>query len=134
MQTTLAERLQAAMKGPPPITAAALARACKIKPPSIHAWLSGRTKTIEGANLLAASKLLQVSPDWLATGTGLMRPALLGIAEPSPPYTDNRALNEAVELLRQIPAEKLAETIRFMRWQLADKAPPSDGPALSVAA
>lgn len=60
------------MEGPPRITQKALANACGIKSPSVSDWLSGRTKHIEGANLLAASKFLKVRPEWLATGRGDM--------------------------------------------------------------
>lgn len=72
---TLSERLKIALKGPPEVTQKALADACGIQPPSVSEWLSGRTKNIEGANLLAAAKFLRVSPDWLATGKGEMRPS-----------------------------------------------------------
>lgn len=69
----LQERLRAAMAGPPKITQAALARACGISPPSVNDWLSGKTKAIEGENLLRAAEMLKVSPMWLATGRGSMR-------------------------------------------------------------
>ncbi|AEJ02196.1 helix-turn-helix domain protein [Nitrosomonas sp. Is79A3] len=72
---TLAERLKIALKGPPEVTQKALADACGIQPPSVSEWLSGRTKNMEGANLLAAAKFLRVNPDWLATGKGEMRPS-----------------------------------------------------------
>ena len=71
--TTLAERLRLAMEGPPKVSQAAIARACNIKAPSVTDWLNGRTKRIEGSNLLATAKLLNVSPDWLASGRGPMR-------------------------------------------------------------
>jgi len=134
MFSTLSERLRQAMEGPPPVTAAALARACKVKPPSVHAWLSGRTKTIEGANLLAAAKLLGVSPDWLASGVGPMRAASYATAEPPAGYLPDPQLQTAMDLLHQLRPERLQEAICFMRWQLADKAPPGDGQALSLAA
>lgn len=70
---TLQERLKHAMTGPPKISQAALARACHIKPPSVNDWLSGKTKTIEGENLLLAADFLKVMPMWLATGKGAMR-------------------------------------------------------------
>jgi phage repressor protein C with HTH and peptisase S24 domain len=69
----LQERLRAAMAGPPKISQAALARACGITPPSVNDWLSGKTKAIEGENLLHAAELLKVTPMWLATGRGAMR-------------------------------------------------------------
>lgn len=71
--STLQERLRQIMAGPPKVSQAALARACKVKPPSVHDWLSGKTKTIEGQNLLAAADFLRVSPTWLATGKGSMK-------------------------------------------------------------
>lgn len=70
--STLAERLALAMKGPPEIKPADLARACHVKQPSVSDWLSGKTKKLEGANLLAAAELLNVDPWWLATGEGQM--------------------------------------------------------------
>lgn len=71
--STLQERLRQIMSGPPKISQAALARACGIKPPSVNDWISGKTKTIEGQNLLHAAEFLKVTPMWLATGRGPMR-------------------------------------------------------------
>lgn len=68
--TSLKERLEIAMSGPPKVSQAALARACRISRPSVNDWLSGKTQTIEGSNLLAAARFLNVSPEWLANGTG----------------------------------------------------------------
>ncbi|WP_288076490.1 S24 family peptidase [Pseudomonas sp.] len=70
---TLQERLKHVMAGPPKISQAALARACSITAPSVNDWLSGKTQTIEGKNLLLAAEFLKVSPGWLATGKGSMR-------------------------------------------------------------
>lgn len=72
---TFAERLRLAMAGPPKIKQVELAAACGIKPPSVSDWLNGRSINIEGKNLLAASKLLNVRPEWLSKGTGQMRPS-----------------------------------------------------------
>src|SRR5690606_39658713 len=72
--TTLAERLEKALAGPPLRRPADLARACGVRPPSVSDWLSGKTKKMEGANLLAAAEFLDVSYWWLATGKGPMRP------------------------------------------------------------
>jgi phage repressor protein C with HTH and peptisase S24 domain len=49
-----------------------LARACKVTPPSVNGWLSGKAKFLRGENLLAAAKALNVSQVWLATGKGPM--------------------------------------------------------------
>lgn len=72
---TLQERLKMAMAGPPKVTQAALARACGVRAPSVNDWISGKTKTIEGQNLLIAADFLKVMPMWLATGKGPMRKA-----------------------------------------------------------
>ena len=50
-----------------------LARACGVKPPSVHGWLSGKSKFLRGENLLQAARALNVNQDWLATGAGPMR-------------------------------------------------------------
>ncbi|WP_454666708.1 S24 family peptidase [Acinetobacter calcoaceticus] len=69
---TLAERLRYAMEVLPPkkIKGVDLARAVGVKPPSVSDWLSGKSKTMEGENLLRASKFLKVNPTWLASGIG----------------------------------------------------------------
>lgn len=72
--TSLADRLRLAMEGPPRISQAAIARACGIKAPSVTDWLNGRTKRLEGSNLLATARILGVNPEWLANGEGPMRP------------------------------------------------------------
>lgn len=50
-----------------------LARACGVKPPSVHGWLSGKAKYLRGENLLQAARALSVNQEWLATGSGPMR-------------------------------------------------------------
>jgi len=69
---TLAERLRYAMEVLPSkkVKGVELARAVGVKPPSVSDWLSGKSKTMEGENLLKASKFLRVSPTWLASGVG----------------------------------------------------------------
>lgn len=47
-----------------------LAHACGLKPASVNDWESGKTKTIEGANLLRAARYLQTTPEWIIFGTG----------------------------------------------------------------
>lgn len=80
--TTLQERLKLAMTGPPKVSQASLARACGIRAPSVNDWLSGKTKTIEGQNLLIAADFLKVQPMWLATGKGSMRKGVNGGLSP----------------------------------------------------
>lgn len=73
---TLAERLRYAMEVLPPrkIKGVDLARAVGVKPPSVSDWLSGKSKTMEGENLLKASSFLEVDANWLATGKGSPKP------------------------------------------------------------
>lgn len=73
---TLAERLRYAMEVLPPkkIKGVDLARAVGVKPPSVSDWLSGKSKTMEGENLIKASRFLGVSASWLASGTGQPKP------------------------------------------------------------
>lgn len=73
---TLAERLRYAMEVLPPrkIKGVDLARAVGVKPPSVSDWLSGKSKTMEGENLLKASSFLEVDAGWLATGKGSPKP------------------------------------------------------------
>lgn len=66
---TLSDRLRQSMTAAG-ISQAELARACRVKPPSVHGWLSGKAKYLRGENLLRAAKALDVSDDWLATGCG----------------------------------------------------------------
>lgn len=73
--STLADRLKEAMDDMPEIKAVNIARACGIRSASIVDWQSGRTKKMEGSNLLAAAELLRVNPWWLATGRGDKRAA-----------------------------------------------------------
>lgn len=72
---TLADRLREAMSDMPEVKAVEIARACGIKSASIVDWQTGRTKKMEGSNLLATAELLRVNPWWLATGRGNKRAA-----------------------------------------------------------
>lgn len=67
----LSERIKLAMEEAG-VSQVELARACGVKPPSVHGWLSGKAKFLRGENLLQAARVLKVNQDWLATGTGPM--------------------------------------------------------------
>lgn len=67
---TLKERLQWALSQKPGATQADLARACKVRAPSVAGWFSGRTKTLKAHSLRAASAYLGVNMDWLSDGVG----------------------------------------------------------------
>ncbi len=98
----LAERLALAMRGPPPVTAAELARACGVSKPSVTNWLNGRTRVLKGASLLAASRKLNVNTDWLAAGRGPMRENVVNPSGPSQSVRiDPAILAAAFKFLRQ---------------------------------
>ena len=104
---SLAQRLTNAMaiKG---ISQAELARACNVKPPSVHGWLSGKAKFLRGENLLLAAAALGVSQQWLATGEGAMQ-ADAGSAPvataPSQPPALSQALEVVVAALAKVPMD-----------------------------
>lgn len=77
----LSERLKAAM-AEAGVSQAELARACGVKPPSIHGWLSGKSKFLRGENLLSAARALGVEQQWLATGIGPRHPSDVVLNEP----------------------------------------------------
>jgi transcriptional regulator with XRE-family HTH domain len=121
MSSTLKERMRKAMEGPPRVTGAALARACGIKPPSVSAWLSGHTKSIDGSHLLAAARLLRVRPEWLADGLGHMRepePGTPSSQEPTPPpyHQPSAARAKAQTLLGQLQEDQLPEATALLEW------------------
>lgn len=60
---------------PKPVRNIDLANAIGVKPPSVSDYLSGKTKSMVGENLLKASQFLKVNPLWLSTGKGEMRPS-----------------------------------------------------------
>lgn len=68
---TLAERLQQALDRAK-IGVPELAAAMGVSPSSIYQILSGETKSMKGANLVAAAKKLRVEPEWLGSGAGPM--------------------------------------------------------------
>lgn len=74
--TTLKDRLAAAMDGLPRGAQARLAAACGVSAPSVNGWLSGETKTLGAETVFAAARFLNVNPEWLATGKGVMRPSV----------------------------------------------------------
>ena len=66
---TLSERIAYLLKlrG---MSQSALAAKIGIRQPSVASWLNGRTKKLEGENLLNAAVAFGVHPEWLATGKG----------------------------------------------------------------
>lgn len=71
--TTLQTRFEKAFE-PSRHRLADLARAAGVKPPSVSDWFTGNTKSLKAVPLIKAAEYLGVSPLWLATGEGPMRP------------------------------------------------------------
>lgn len=75
----LAERINLRLSDPAlKLTQAGLARACLVSRPSVNAWVSGKSKSIDGKYLTTAATYLGVNPHWLATGKGEMLPSDVG--------------------------------------------------------
>ena len=73
-------------------TQAQLARAARVKPPSVSAWMNGDTKELMAEPLLRAAEYLGVNAMWLATGEGPMRPDNAHhLREPGAPYVSRPA-------------------------------------------
>jgi len=76
--SSLSDRLSAALislkdrRPSEKVNQAWLARQVGISSAAIAKWFSGGTKSLDGENLLKASKALGVSPEWLANGKGQM--------------------------------------------------------------
>lgn len=75
-KTTFTERIALATEGQPYGFQTHLAKACGIRPSSVNDWLSGQTLTLSTKVLFPAARFLNVNPEWLATGTGVMRPSV----------------------------------------------------------
>lgn len=67
--TTLKERLLEAMQDAN-LNKTDLWKGCGLSSGAITHWFNGETHTLKGENLLKASKILGVNPNWLATGLG----------------------------------------------------------------
>lgn len=103
---TLKERLSVAMRDAS-VTAADLARACKIRPPSVSDWISGETKSISGKNLLAASRCLGVTPEWLSTGQGPRDASEAAVTDTSQPVRLDPEIIQGVARAMQDTATEL---------------------------
>jgi transcriptional regulator with XRE-family HTH domain len=84
------------------ISQAELARQCGVKQPSVHGWLSGKSKFLRGENLLRAASALKVAEEWLATGQGPMEPRIPSVPTKSQPARpDPVILSETQDFLER---------------------------------
>lgn len=143
MQSTLAERIKDAMKGPPKVSGVELAEACGITPTSVSDWRRGKSKTIEGSNLLAAAKHLNVRAEWLANGMGQKRLSSdqqqnhavneTVVAYPTPTQPMDKWMSEAMTILKKLRPAQREGALAALRVYVQNLGPPRDGQALSMA-
>lgn len=107
--STLAERFKKALaEAPAGKKQNGLAAACGVKPPSVNAWVNGRTLTIESKNAHRAAAYLGVNSLWLSEGIGPMRPdspggsSMADPVNPSQESTDTPALQSVAHELSQM--------------------------------
>ncbi|MDK6077916.1 LexA family transcriptional regulator [Massilia varians] len=112
----LSERIKLAMQTAG-ISQVELARACGVAPPSVHGWLSGKSKFLRGENLLKAARALRVSEDWLATGKGSMIPE---VGMPAPSASASPFIDDQVDLAdaRPVRAGEDPDTVAIPRVKL----------------
>jgi transcriptional regulator with XRE-family HTH domain len=104
------------MAGPPERSNADLTRAAGVKSSSVSAWLSGKTKKMEGTNLLAIAEYLRVNPWWLADGRGKMHaPYSLD------PAADGLAANTQAEDTHEFHSEYAKEFLRLFEGLTANQ-------------
>lgn len=87
---------------------AALARDMGLSYQAVRKWTDGKTVELTASNNSKLAKLLNVDPDWLATGEGSM--------------DCSQATGEAARLLRELEKypEKRGEVIGFAKARLQD--------------
>lgn len=79
---------------------AAIARECGISPQAVYQWLDGRTKSIDGANLVELATLSGYHPLWIAKGHG--------------DKCDSRAIQQAIKIMRKMSPERQADAVKII--------------------
>ena len=111
MGTTLKERLLLAMKQAPAVKQVDLANACGIREASVSDWFTGKTKSLSGANLIRAARVLNVNPDWLGTGRGAMRLNASPVNAAPPTFSHTEVTSEAQSARLDVPTLHEAFTL-----------------------
>lgn len=142
MYKTLPERLKEAMAGPPKVTGIALATACSVAPASVSDWLSGKSKTMEGANLVMACDFLKIRPKWLACGVGPMRIDVMQLSagslqEPGVVYLPDRGGDpitlELLEIFSRLDQTSKIQYLMLLRGFVEGRRPHQIGNASEMA-
>lgn len=115
---SLKSRLEEAMRRHPHLTQADIARACKVKNPSVTDWLNGKTKSLKPEPARLGASLFGCDQNWLSTGVGT--PNWIAAPPPTPP------VNESL-LVRTLPAAlgvvlgQLARVPQALQAELLDR-------------
>lgn len=67
---SLKERIEEAMRRNPNVSQADIARACKVKSPSVADWLNGKTKSLKPEPARLAAALFGCDQNWIGQGVG----------------------------------------------------------------
>ena len=100
--STLSERILELAAGRPRGWQADLARYCRVKPPSVADWVSGKTKKLDGDNLLRLSEFFSANPVWVSTGKGRKEAITSGIAARQNEL-DYGNIGEKIPLMGRVP-------------------------------
>lgn len=119
--TTLKQRFALLKELKPGITKADIARATGAKPPSVGAWFSGDTKSMQASTATKVAALYGVSAHWIATGEGEMQ-----LVTPIPQTGDGRDISSNVLHVasdKKVPRLSWHEIIPFVERMFI---PPED--------
>ncbi len=70
---SLQQRIAECMRRRPDLSQADIARACRVRTPSVADWINGKTKTLKPEPARLGAALFGCDQNWLATGTGRPR-------------------------------------------------------------
>ena len=98
-------------------------KGCGVRSSTVTAWFKGPNQTISGINLISASKILGVNPDWLANGNGEM--------ESTDSLPNNKPTESYIEILNKHQSEPI-KSIKFDFNWLKAKFPYNQLNSLSV--
>lgn len=100
------------------IAVATIAAAAGVTRQAVHAWESGDSKSLKGANLLAVARALDVSAEWLSSGKGAEGRFLMAetAAEVEPLSPEAIAIARAWSLLSPARREQFALEMRWAEF------------------
>lgn len=113
----LRDRIAEAMRRHPHLTQANIARACKVKTPSVAGWLNGRTKSLAPDPARRAAELFGCDQNWIGQGVGVPN------WRTSNPYESPPIELRAKHIAREPEPVSLEEALRVLCRALATPMP-----------